>query len=522
MRSKGGGGKQRHGILWICLVATAAFSLYATFLANKTTHLAYHVSYDGQLLDHNMIYTSAMGARLIAESQEFFAALVPDETARRAWHAFGRGKIDLREQTERALVNQTNHLAAAILTRPYPPLPAYERPRVAINCRNPIYTHALTGRRDAQHKIIIDLALFGYDVDLLELRLLEYGDLVHQVVVPEQNLNFKGVTKPYLIPTLVEGRLAPFSHMIDHHAQDVLELQRVVQENAMRQDNPDAYEITWKIPTAMRVQALRYIQQRYGPLDQNRSQAVYVIQNDGDEMIERDAMAHFGACELRAPATKVFFPGVAYKRNAAWLMETKDYRKRNRLPLNGPQRHYKALRKFVWQLGPVVQRLRDRTEEGLRAWPRPRPPKGERSMGIGASNHLSNPAHPILDFMKHISTVDAQPAPGDALFWQKATSNQLTYVDMRNLTFYCENLDTTGEFHYNPHWVHAQSIGPKLSDFLIGQLPWAALQMPERYPWLYRPDLFPMEQALYDCFCWNKCAPALETTSSAAHTSEPG
>lgn len=467
------------------------------------------VLYHAQELRNNRIYQIPMGKRLIQESREFFQTLAQHDAD--AWLRFGRGRIDVTQDEERRLVNATNYLAASILTRQYPPLPKFKRPDIQINCGDPIYAHALTGRLDPQWKIIVDLALFGYDVDLLEIRLLEYGDLVHKIVVPEQNLNFKGVPKPYLIPSLLEGRLQQFANVIDHYPQNVSELQKRVHENKMKQDDPDAYKITWTIPTSMRAMAFRYIRDKYGHLDQNNnsSQAVYVIQNDGDEIINRHALAHFRDCQLREPAKKVFFGGLMYKRNAAWLVHTREYRKRNRLPLGGPQRQYKYLRNFVWHLGPIIQSLRDRTEEGLRSWPRKRPPAGERSMGLLAANHLSNPSHPILDFIKHVSTVDAQPATGDAVFWEKAAAGTLSYLDMRNVTFYCENLDKTGEFRYDPHWIHVLSLGEKLSDYLYEHLPWAARHFSDRYPWLYRSDLFPMEQALQDCFCFGHCATAL-------------
>jgi len=387
------------------------------------------------------------------------------------------------------LTKKTYQVAADILLRPFPPLEEYSIPAVDIDCSNIIYSDALTGRIDPNEKIIVDINLFGWDVDYLEIRLLEYADIIHSFVIPELDVTLKGVAKPMMIPSLLEGRLAQFQNKIDYMPQSASK--QLLWRLWNTTDPTERFNALWNFEGGVRKDALDYTKQKYRNVDGNNNAAVYIVQNDGDEIISRKAMAHFKACELREPMQTTFFPNILFKHGISWMWQ--------RSPLSyefeyhGQDDLADHLRNSIWKYGPMVHRLSESlTADNFRV-----DPWGMIHMGIGAANHFSNPSHPILGFLKLLSTVDSNvinPIPDE--FWRMARNKTLTYVDVRRITYLMCHPEI--QLEYSPLYNQNQDV----IQSVVSMLPWAVQQFVDRYSWLYSGEgYFETERQLFGCLC---------------------
>ena len=76
-----------------------------------------------------------------------------------------------------------------------PPSPLVElesRSKLPLHCADKRYSTALTGQQLSKPRVIVDFIPFGYDVDKLELRLLENYDIVDAFVIYESTLTQTG------------------------------------------------------------------------------------------------------------------------------------------------------------------------------------------------------------------------------------------------------------------------------------------------------------------------------------------
>jgi hypothetical protein len=365
------------------------------------------------------------------------------------------------------------------LLRPNP-LPAdfATPPSVQVDCLNPDYANVLTGQKDPKQKFVVDIALFGFDVDLLEIRLLELSDLVDVFVVPEQSKTFKGIPKPMqLVPKLLKGRLERFRDKVDYYFDDVSYIQLSSQ---------------WEIEFALRSNVMKYVIQKYG---NSTTTEVYFVQNDGDEIIERTAMAHFKECELKPPTgehDRLFFPSICFKRNVAWVVETYDMKQLILVPV---QQNVSDMRNYLWRLGPTIQHISAASQiisniRGVSYSP------SDYHMGLGSANHFSSPVDPKLAVVKAFSTVDSAPYFQNEAFWKKAIAGNLTYNDIQKVLLICQ---TEGEPF---QWLPTNSLDPTIQKYVLSHLPWAVRKRPYRYQWLYHGDeYFASEKKLYDATC---------------------
>jgi hypothetical protein len=66
-----------------------------------------------------------------------------------------------------------------------------------VDCAQPLFAAALNSSRLAKPRTIVDLVPFGYDIDKLEVRLIETYDLVDVFIVYESPVTLVGARKPY-------------------------------------------------------------------------------------------------------------------------------------------------------------------------------------------------------------------------------------------------------------------------------------------------------------------------------------
>lgn len=387
------------------------------------------------------------------------------------------------DDTARTLAVLALKVATEFLLHPFPALPGnIAPPDVSINCSNVNYATALTGQLDNANKTIIDMVLFGFDVELLEIRLLEYYDLVDKFLVVEQTTNLKGVPKPkLLVPHLLKGRLARFQGKIDY-----------LPLNMSHIDVQTINNDSWTIERHLRDLTGEYVKKNYrnsgGGDSSTGNNDVFVIQNDGDEIPSRTAMAHFQRCELQNKEEEVRFPAFSLKRNAAWVQKT------GRMDFFGLLRT-SPLGKYIWAPGPAIIPLSSFHPIDFRQHPH----KPCRHMGLGSANHFSDPSHPVSNFVKKFSTSDSTTRWEESTkqFWDKAKLGQLSYFDIRSLNFMCHR--STGSYP----WISLETLDEASQQTVVASLPWV-LRLPgsKRYGWLYHEFDFVHEERLFhDCVC---------------------
>jgi len=114
-------------------------------------------------------------------------------------------------------VTQMLYLLADYISKPPPAqIKVDERPipLAAPNCNDGYFK----GKRD-KPAYIVDVILFGYELDLLEIRLYELDEVVDQFVIWESGFNQRGDRKPLLF-SRNWSRFARFSQKIVHIVQD--------------------------------------------------------------------------------------------------------------------------------------------------------------------------------------------------------------------------------------------------------------------------------------------------------------
>jgi hypothetical protein len=374
------------------------------------------------------------------------------------------------------LARDINSIAARYLLRePRAALQSIHPPVVEIDCGDAVYARVLTGNVATEEKYIIDIVPFGFDVDYLEIRLMEYFDFVDKFVIIEQSTSHKGVPKEYLIPKLLASdRFSRFKSKIEY-----------IQDDIPRQIQESLGSWVWGIEERFRALPAEYLRKT---MPKMKTTNAFVIQNDGDEIITRRVMAHFKSCEL-GPHLPIYTPALLFKRNAAWLQETYDM-----WNMQISNKSLEVLKTVLWRPGPVIERYDDVLKAGGTKASRDHVNVGTANFGLGAANHFSSPAHPILGLLKSLSTADSSPHHFSPEFWPMVRNGTVSEQDIEVELFLCRS---TGQYR----WIHVDKFEPWVRTFVVQHLPWAVQENPSRYPWLYTPTLFEKEKELFDSIC---------------------
>jgi hypothetical protein len=332
----------------------------------------------------------------------------------------------------------------------------------------------LTGNAATREKYIIDIVPFGFDVDYLEIRLMEYFDFVDKFVIIEQSTSHKGVPKKFLIPQLLESdRFSRFKSKIEY-VRDVIPKEMI--DNIGKE--------VWAIEARIRSLPVEHLRKTIP----NSTTNAFVIQNDGDEFITRRVMAHFKSCESR-PHFPIYAPALTLKRNAAWVQETYDMRN---MPIHNMS--LDVLRNVLWRPAPVIIRYDDVLKAGSTGPFRSNTNSRAPNFGLGAANHISSPSHQILSLLKHLSTGDSIPHQFSPAFWPMVRDGTVSEQDIEVELFQCK---MTGQYRL----IHVDELGPWVRTFVVNHLPWVVQENPSRYPWLYSPTLFDREMELFERVC---------------------
>lgn len=258
-------------------------------------------------------------------------------------------------------------------------------PENKISCQDDKFVGVFTGKRRRTKRAIIDLVPFGYNMDFFDLRRCEHAGLVDTTIVFEQDRLIKGQKKPFLFSECSDPEII----CIRDHVPSIL-------AKAVFAGN--------RLGITMFLIENRFRDKSKVIVDNitKRSDDIWVLQNDGDEIINRDALRHFAWCEVRSSVDMVYAPAISYKYNMHYVHPTKDMLD---LPLGPSQRHLGQLRKYLWRMGPTLVRGD--------VWKSTRTLRKQASsklphLGLGAANHFSAPNHPTLKAVRLKATADAK------------------------------------------------------------------------------------------------------------------
>jgi len=221
---------------------------------------------------------------------------------------------------------------------PFESLPPIHPIRAPVDCTHQRFANVFTGERSRDPKVVVDFVPFGYDIDLLEIRLFETYDVVDAFVIYESTRTQSGWEKPLIFNLTKQERFVNFLDKVIYlHANDT-DLRHYLDQTLhgltggggrhKRKPKGDS----WALEKAMRTEMVS----RFASLKASDSSLklhilsnlhrAFGIQNDADEIITGDVLNHFKHCEVKPNlnAREIYAPAVVYKRNFFWMERTAD------------------------------------------------------------------------------------------------------------------------------------------------------------------------------------------------------
>jgi hypothetical protein len=271
-----------------------------------------------------------------------------------------------------------------------------------LQCNNPLYSNSLTGAKVTEPKILVDFVPFGYDVDLLHVRLHEAFNAVDAFVIFESTRTQSALNKPlYFSAVKDSSRFKPYSDKIIYVNATDKDLEQII--NQVRNAKTPKFDGgKWALEFAMRTEMIRLF--KAIPHGQNKLKDkimgnignVWGIQNDADELPSGKALFHFKHCSMKGGIKAVYLPCLSFKKNLHWLQTTSDM-----ICFNGVNESAADIKRYMWRGAPYLWPLSDMLNDGstLR-YNKYKLDPCTKHLGIGASIHLSSIADPVSYWLK--------------------------------------------------------------------------------------------------------------------------
>jgi hypothetical protein len=375
------------------------------------------------------------------------------------------------------------------------------RLRALLNCTQPRYGHLFTGRRRRVPRFLVDIFPFGYNLDVLEMRLREVYHAVDAIVVYEAPYTQKGIPKPLFFnisrqqnPRRWQPFLAKLVHVVGH-PQDVAE--ELALQHGPKED--------WGLEYSMRKVHLRRIKHHRQDMDPaSRAVAERILQaaqsdpdaliltSDDDEIVLDHVLFHVKHCETRSSVTlPIHAPAINFKKNVQWCLP---FRKRN-LPdgclndaRNFPPSLLEELRSLVWGFRPLLMSLATALDrEDVTG---PSPMVCESHLGIPAAMHLSSMAEPVMQWLKEGGLIElAVPAfPAEFVAAGKARAMTPALIARAGLRPDCS---------WKAVETHVSSFTSAAQDMIRDAIPYALTSNSQRFCWM-DPQLNTMGEVTMD------------------------
>ena len=358
-----------------------------------------------------------------------------------------------------------------------------------VNCAAPLFAGVLTGAMLSEPRPIVDFVPFGVDVDALEIRLAETWSAVDLFVIYESPRTFQATPKPLFFDRVKDTpRFARWADKIVHIAASEQDIARFTQARLAFRRSRDT-KAAWALDKSSRTEMVR----RFAELLQTNAtlrnrfalSSAWATQNDGDELVSREALMHVKHCELR-PGRSIFFPSLSFKKNFHWLQLDRQVCLRGGGFHNGTS----ELLSFMWSKGPYLWPLQtilgsQSTLRGKDPLPcgaghrcNPEGDPCDRHMGLGAATHLSSVAEPAQYWYKRWGMVEQSPVGVFPVAMVQALLNRSvspTLLLRHAIVPWCKR---------GHAGVHADSLVPAAREALEASIPRVVRQNPDRYPFL--------------------------------------
>ena len=404
-------------------------------------------------------------------------------------------------------------LAPWILAEPQHRLPDHAEQRFAPpNCEDTRFNEVFTGSLRKQPRTIVDFVPFGYDLDMLEIRLLESWHAVDLFVVYEQTVTHQGLSKVlYFNSSLASGRWDKFMPKILHVIGTPSRISEAVQAT------PYLQLLRAKCARCLQDRAMHFFPVHMMKTSTHPLVAVLrntpdalALQNDEDEMVSGHVLHHLRHCEAKA-MPPFYAPASSYRNSLDWMMvrsKGADVAQRfvqQRLVPNGTM-----IGMFLSTLGPTIYSL----STALKMNGTPRMPTsrggsdlyhGMPHLGPGAAIHLSAVAEPLRAWLRRGSAIVDLGQQG----WTTAVPWDVLVATLhRNATpeFLRQSMKPqcsrpgTGlrGMSVSGSMVHVSTLDDATRAMLDETFPFAVRTFPERYPF----QLPAPEHA--DRCCWSQ------------------
>jgi hypothetical protein len=361
------------------------------------------------------------------------------------------------------------YLTPWVIGIPEHPLVVTERPEpLHLDCGQSRYARALTGKPASTPSMVVDLIPFGYDLELLELHLLELYDVVDVFVLYEAGYTQQGVLKPlYFNESLhaTPARWSRFTDKIIHMSPQTPPT--AAQLDAARRSS----DRSWYLENQMRDDPVAQFRISRHPLAvqaRNQASTALLLQHDGDEIPSAQAVLHLSRCERKQSAA-YYFPCTSYKLNTQWLQRTYDLAGLGREW--GPQ---SELHNYLWRPGPSAIHLDRVFAQGSTG--RGNVDSSTPDLGPGAAVHFSSLAEPVGGWLKRVGVVESHTST--------QTSTQLRASMLTGTVSAGDLAALTDPWCERDYYIsHVSTTG--LGSFLYKSLPWALTSNPLRYPFVH-------------------------------------
>ena len=207
---------------------------------------------------------------------------------------------DLLSQYQRVLEPYLVEEAPApilIKTRPTP---------LNVTCTDPRFANVLTGRSRASPVKVIDMILFAYEVEILEMRLYELNDVVDVFVIAEAVSTQRFARKPLMFERY-RDRFQDFEHKIVYIALD----DTVVRKYRSSDDHVDGDD--WRWEDGPRQEMFKRYRDTFGFPDDH----TLLIHGDMDEMPLAPCIYALKHCEMNTQAAII--QTIMYRFNFEWV-----------------------------------------------------------------------------------------------------------------------------------------------------------------------------------------------------------
>ena len=398
-----------------------------------------------------------------------------------------------------------------VIGQPPAPMRTTNPPKLMINCSSLRYAKALRpGPPVDVPARIIALVPFGYDIDLLEIRLAIQYDYVDAFIVYEQPFTNIGLRKPLWFHESLQrspARWAPYADKILHLIDRLEDLAFLAAKAAQSREGgkSDGWGSGWGMEEAMRTRPFALLRNSSAPLAKRildwaqSDDKALILQHDGDEVPTAPTVAHLKWCPLLR--TTVRLPMLSPQDNLEYYETwSNDSGKAVRFGGNAHEFAHMELphqAKFelavLNDLRPYATRLRWVLQQGaLPRKPRlpwrllPRNLKGSASdhMGPAAAIHFSSIFRdPAREWLKRMTNAHSK-APYDGTVLPSDVVGIIVRAEPERLPRAVLGTVRACQILWR-HPRHVSTFSEPTQQLIKEAVPWVLAHNPERYPFLW-------------------------------------